>query len=69
MRITSKQKKFWIPLAGFIASFIAWAAALGTIWGIVLPLPMALCAGVFLACNIEPVIKSTKAWLDRDGWK
>lgn len=69
MNITSTQKKFWLPLTGFIVFFVAWVLALGTIWAIALPLPMALFAGVFLACNVESMVKKVTAWLDRDGWK
>ncbi|MND23289.1 hypothetical protein D3C76_1538610 [compost metagenome] len=69
MKITSQQKKFSLPLAGFIASCIAWYLTLGTLWAILCVAPMVACFMVFATYNGDRIVKLAKAWLDRDGWK
>jgi len=69
MKITSQQKKFSLPLAGFIASCIAWYLTLGTLWAILCVAPMVACFMVFAIYNGDRIIKQVEAWLERDGWK
>ncbi|WP_137137352.1 hypothetical protein [Pseudomonas asiatica] len=69
MNITSKQKKLWLPLTGLILSFSFYVAALGSIWAVVLVIPMIGFLMIFLLCNGERMSAAFKSWLERDGWK
>ncbi|MBF8786630.1 hypothetical protein [Pseudomonas asiatica] len=69
MNITSKQKKLWLPLTGLILSFSFYVAALGSIWAVVLVIPMIGFLMIFLLCNGERMSVAFKSWLERDGWK
>ncbi|MBF8729740.1 hypothetical protein IRZ59_04720 [Pseudomonas guariconensis] len=69
MKITSHQKKVWLPLAALFISFCLYLKALGSIWAIVLVIPMFGSLMVFLTSNGDRILKAIKAWLDRDGWK
>ncbi|HDS1057839.1 MULTISPECIES: hypothetical protein [Pseudomonas putida group] len=69
MNITSKQKKLWLPLAGLTLSLSCYVAALGSLWAVVLVIPMMGFLMVFLLCNGERMSSALKAWLERDGWK
>ena len=61
MKITSQQKKFILPLAGFIASCIAWYLTLGTLWAILCVAPMVACFMVFAIYNGDRIVKLAKA--------
>lgn len=69
MKITSQQKKLWLPLGMLIVSFCMYMKALGTIWAVVLVIPMIGSLMVFLICSGDRVMVAIKAWLERDGWK
>ncbi|WP_409313665.1 hypothetical protein [Pseudomonas putida] len=69
MKITSQQKKVWLPLAAFFISFCLYIKALGSIWAIVLVIPMVGSLMVFLTSNGDQFLKVIRDWLDRDGWK
>lgn len=69
MKITSQQKKLWLPLAMLLVSFCMYIKALGTIWAVVLVIPMIGSLMVFLICNGDRMLAAIKAWLERDGWQ
>ncbi|USS54184.1 hypothetical protein [Pseudomonas kermanshahensis] len=69
MKITSQQKKLWLPLSMLLVSFCMYIKALGTIWAVVLVIPMIGCLMVFLICNGDRMLAAIKAWLERDGWR
>lgn len=69
MKITSQQKKFALPLSGFLISLVAYLLSLGSILAILWVIPMVATAWVFVACNIDAIHKAITGWLNRDGWK
>ncbi|MCE1020523.1 hypothetical protein LU640_25595 [Pseudomonas monteilii] len=69
MKITSQQKKLWLPLGMLIVSFCMYIKALGTIWAVALVIPMIGSLMVFLICNGDRMLAAIKAWLERDGWQ
>ncbi|MDD2108996.1 hypothetical protein [Pseudomonas asiatica] len=68
MKITSQQKKLGLPLSGLIASFLLYLEALGTVWAILLVVPMVGFLMAFLIFNGEHLAKRIKSWFERDGW-
>lgn len=69
MKITSQQKKLWLPLSMLLVLFCMYIKALGAIWAVVLVIPMIGCLMVFLICNGDRMLAAIKAWLERDGWR
>lgn len=69
MKITSQQKKRYLPLMAFIVLLAGYIASLGSVLAIFLAIPMAASLAIFMAYNAETLVTSVKAWIERDGWK
>ena len=67
--ITSKQKKFWIPLIVFIVSLSCFIFLLGN-WSAILFAPfIGWSVGVFGYYNSDTLFDEVGGWFNRDDWK
>ena len=66
MKLTSKQKKLYIPLFAFAASLILYVASLGSFFAILLAIPMSASAGWLLVWNAERWRADLNDWVNKD---
>ena len=66
MKLTSKQKKLYIPLLAFAASLILYVASLGSFFAILLAIPMSASAGWLLVWNAERWRAEMNDWVNKD---
>ena len=59
----SETKWLIIPPASFILSLALWIYSLGTVWGIILPIPMVLCFLFVVYAFVKNKIKITDKFL------